>query len=370
MKITAPRSRAAGFTLVEMLVATVVALFATLVITQTFALSETFRRSGTSGGDANFSGAVGTYLMDRDLAAAGYGINTATYYGCTVSLSDQSPPTGTAPRLATFTLAPVHIDFGATAQAPDAVWIVASGSSSAPGLISFASPMVSATDNYTVASAFGVNSGDLLVLAQAGVNNCTLVQATNTPTSASSNQNVIQHASGAAADRYNPAGGLGIAYPATAVIMDLGKSTSAIVNRYYIQNNTLMVDQQINGQLAQPVAANIVQLKAEYGEDNVGDGAVHVWTTNVPATSADWASILAVRVAMVAQSANPEKPTNLATNTCTTTTQPLSVTWEDSTTWTLDVSGASAPGGINWTCFRYKVFHVTTSLRNSIWTPL
>jgi len=367
MMTHAARRSQSGFTLVEMMISIVIALFATLVIAQTFALSESYRRSGTSGGDASFSGAVGTYLISRDLAASGYGFNTAAYYGCDVSLSDQSPPTGTSPRLADFTLAPVRIDFGSTAQTPDAIWAVSSGTSSAPGPINFTAAMASATDNYTVSSAFGVHAGDILVLAQSGGTSCTLVEASNTPTSASSNQNVIQHSNTGGSSRFNPTGGLGGAYPASAVVIDLG--TTPIVNRYYIQNNTLMVDQEVSGQLAQPVAANIVQLKAIYGVDNIGDGAVHVWSTTPPANAAAWANILAVRVALVAQGTNPDKPSNLTTGACLTTVQAPSVTWEDGSTTTLDVSTTGSASGIDWTCFRYKVFHVTTSLRNVIWTP-
>jgi len=366
MKKHAARRSQSGFTLVEMMISIVIALFATLVIAQTFALAEGYRRSGTSGGDASFSGAVGTYLISRDLSAAGYGFNTAAYYGCDVSLSDKSPPSGTAPRLADFTLAPVRIDFG-TGTAPDAIWAVSSGTSSAPGPINLTAAMSSPTDNYTVSSAFGVRAGDVLVLAQSGGTSCTLVEASNTPTSATSNQNVIQHASTGGSSRFNPTGGLGGAYPASAVVIDLG--TTPIVNRYYIVNNTLMVDQEVSGLLAQPVAANIVQLKAIYGVDNIGDGAVHVWSTTPPANAAAWASILAVRVALVAQGTNPDKPSNLTTGQCTTTQAAPAVTWEDGSTTTLDVSTNGSASGIDWTCFRYKVFHVTTSLRNVIWTP-
>jgi len=391
-----PKRRQAGLTLIEMLVATVVALFATLVITQTFALSETYRRSGTSGGDASFSGAVGAYLMSRDLAVAGYGVNVAAYYGCTVSGSDQYPPSGPKPRSFTFPLAPVQIIPGANAQAPDTVWALASATNTVPGLITLSTPMAAPTDNYTVTSAFGVTKGDVLILAQAGNGACTLVEATNTPAFATSNQNVIQHASGVAG-RFNPVGGFGLAYPANSVIFEMG--AAPIVSRYYVQTannnpnagvpmNTLVVDQLVTGLLGQPVAANIVQLKALYGRDTVGDGAVHVWDTVTPTAAGvcgngglfnQWSCVLAVRVALAAQSASAEKP-NPTTGLCSTTTQLPTVAWDDSlmvpdpttgstSTTTLDVSVTGSASGVNWTCFHYKTFHVTTSLRNLIWKP-
>ncbi len=366
-----PISASRGFTLVEVLISTVVALFATLAIFQSFAVSEGYRRTATSGGDASFSGAVGTYTINRDLRMAGYGLNSATYLGCQTSVADQGPPVRP---VFTFTLAPVQIAFGASAQVPDSITVVSSNTGMMPGPINFTASMASPTDNYTVTSAYGVNAGDLLVLAEGQV--CTLAEASNTPTSATSNQNIIKHASSGANSRYNEFSGLGPSYSSNAVLFDFGPNPA--VNWYHIQNdptqpnfNSLLVDQLVGGQVNQPVAGNVVQLKAQYGKDLNGDGIVDTWNdTTTPATSADWAKVLAVRIALVARSAQPEKP-NLTTGLCTTTpasANPIVVTWEDGSTTNLDVSG-TAPAGPSWQCYRYRVFHVTSSLRNLIWTP-
>jgi type IV pilus assembly protein PilW len=371
-------SRQRGFSLIEVMVSTVVALFATLAIMQSFAVSEGYRRTATSGGDASFSGAVGAYLMDRDLRMAGYGINVATYLGCPVSGIDQ---VGVAPaRAINFTLAPVQITPGATAQNPDSITVVSSGATMMPGPINLTTGLAGPTNDYTVTDAFGVNAGDVLLLAEAG-KTCVLAQATNTATSGASNQNVVKHASGTysyngstVSARYNPAGGLspdlmntGVAtnYSASAVVMDMGGTPTA--NTYYILNNALTVDQLVSGQLAQPIASNVVQLKALYGKDTNADGIVDTWNNVAPVTSADWANVLALRLALVARSAQPEKP-DPTTGVCSTTTVAPSVAWDDGTVTVLDVS-ATAPIGPAWQCYRYKVFHMTSSLRNLIWTP-
>jgi type IV pilus assembly protein PilW len=361
-----PSPHQRGFTLIEVLISTVVALFATLAIFQSFAISEGYRRTGTSGGDASFSGAVGTYLLDRDLRMAGYGINTAAYLGCVTAVSDQGPPV----HAFNFTLAPVQIAPGA-GQTPDSITIVSSGTNMMPGPINFVAAMAARTDNYTVTSAYGVTKADLLLLAEAG-QTCTLVEAGNTPTLASSNQNTITHGTGGANGRYNPSGGLGPIYSANAVVMDFG--TTPTVSIYRIQNdptqpnyNSLLADQLVANQLAQPVADNVVQLRAFYGKDTDGDGIVDTWNNTLPATPAAWANVLAVRVALVARSAKPEKP-DATSGLCTTTTANPAVTWDDGTTTTLDVS-ATAPSGPTWQCYRYRAFHVTSSLRNLIWTP-
>jgi type IV pilus assembly protein PilW len=358
-------SRPHGFTLIEMMVSIAVALFATLAIFQSFAVSEGYRRTATSGGDASFSGAVGTYLMDLDLRMGGYGLNTATYLGCTTTASDQGPPV----RGFTFTLAPVQITPG-VGTAPDSITVVSSSTSMMPGPISFSAAMTSPTDNYTVSSAYGVLQGDALVLAQSGLG-CTLVEASNTATTGASGQNTIKHATGASG-RYNPSGGIGPAYGTSAVVMDFGPTPT--INTYHIQNdvtkpnfNSLLVDQLFAGQLSQPVAANVVQMRALYGKSSTGNGVVDTWNSLAPATSTDWANVLAIRIAVVARSAQPEKP-DPTSNLCTTTTATPSVTWDDGSSTNLDVS-ATAPNGPAWQCYRYRVFHVTSSLRNLIWTP-
>jgi len=361
--ISHPRAER-GFTLVEVLISTVVALFATLAIFQSFAVSEGYRRTATSGGDATFSGAVATYLMDRDLRMAGYGLNSATYLGCAVSGTDSGvTPAGNI----AFTLAPVQITAGANAQTPDSITIISSGTGMMPGAINLTAALASPTSNYVVTDAYGVSSGDVLLLAEAG-QPCTLAQASNTPTSGASNQNTIRH-SGL---RYNPGGGMGPNYSANAVLFDLGPLPTA--NTYRIQNNqaqanfnSLVVDQLIADQFGQPVAANVVHMKAQYGKDTNGDGIVDTWDQVTPTTAAGWAQVLAVRIALVARSSKPEKPTG-TNNTCVTTTAAPQVTWNDGTVTTLDVA-TTAPTGPAWQCYRYRVFHVTSSLRNLIWTP-
>jgi len=350
------------------MVSTVVALFATLAIMQSFAVSEGYRRTATSGGDSAFSGAVAVYLLDRDLQMAGYGINTGTYLGCTVSGLDESVSPANP---INFTLAPAQIATG-VGTAPDSITVVSSSTGWLPQPISLNVNMAAATDNYQINNPYGVTAGDVMVLDQAGNNVCTLVQATNTPTTAPvGSQNTVKHASGAYTPpgggsvkaRYNPPGGIGPAYASGTGLMDLG--TAPTVNTYRIQNNTLVVDQQVASLVGQPVAANIVQLKALYGKDPAATGAVTTWNAIAPVTAADWTSVLALRVALVARSAQPEKPVNGA---CATTTAAPVVTWDDGTQTVLDLS-ATAPTGPAWQCYRYKVFHMTASLRNLIWTP-
>ena len=70
----APPAPAAGFSLVELMVALVIGLAATIVIMQMFAVSESRKRASTSGADAQTTAALTLYQLERDIRQAGYGL--------------------------------------------------------------------------------------------------------------------------------------------------------------------------------------------------------------------------------------------------------------------------------------------------------
>ncbi len=112
------------------------------------------------------------------------------------------------------------------------------------------------------------------------------------------------------------------------------------------------------------LADGIVQMQAQYGWDvqQPLDGKVDEWGTNINSD----ASILAVRLAVVARSAPPEKPsTGKLSDPCDTTTK--NPAWAGGN---LDLSGnLNLPAGDSWQCYRYKTFQVTVPLRNRLWKP-
>lgn len=70
------RAAASGFSLVEVLVGVVIGLIGILVMFQLLTVSQAQRRTTTSGGDAQQSGMISLYLLERDLRQAGYGIKS------------------------------------------------------------------------------------------------------------------------------------------------------------------------------------------------------------------------------------------------------------------------------------------------------
>ena len=351
-----------GLTLTELMVAIAVSLLATLAIFQAFAIAEGHRRTATSGGDASFGGMVGTHLLQRDLRMAGYGMNSPVYLGCRVLGADMS--SGTA-RAFEFRLSPVVITQG-SGNAPDSLTVVYSGSDRLPAPIKLAQAMASATDSYRVTNPYGIFAGDLLIAAETG-RDCTLAEATVTPSSAPVGQrDLVPHtntsytnAQGVAATaRYNSPAGLGVTYTLDGVLMNVG--TAPVVNTYAIAANGLVVDQPLLNVTGAPVAANVVQLQAEYGIDANNNAAIESteWSTTTPTTAVGWTTVLAVRYALAVRSALPERPDPVSGACSITTANP---TWAGGT---LDVSADA-----NWRCYRYRVFEGATSLRNLIWRP-
>lgn len=116
------------------------------------------------------------------------------------------------------------------------------------------------------------------------------------------------------------------------------------------------------------ISDGIALLKAEYGADANGNGVIDAneWNQAAPANVL---TVYAVRIAVVARSAQPEVTRDPLTGTilpCATTT--AFPNWIDSAALPLDLSGnAGLAAGDDWRCYRYKTFENTVSLRNVAW---
>lgn len=273
-----------GFSLVEVMVGMVIAMLGIIVIFQVFSVSESIKRTTTSGGDALQNGAVAMFMLDRTFKGAGYGIFASTNIA-----PNPADPLGTAPVVITAGAANAsdsialryrqNWDFGSFPPDP-----------TNPG------PFATALPPALTIETISVNAQAQLV------------------------SNSIP----------DPAPAYATAVPAAVAV------------------NTVISD-------------GIVLLKAQYGADANGDGVINAneWTQVQPANPL---SVLAVRLAIVTRSAQPEKP-SVAGGTCATTT--VYPTWIASATIPLDLSGnAGLAAGDDWKCYRYKAFETTVALRN------
>jgi type IV pilus assembly protein PilW len=359
--IAAPR-RARGFSLVEVMVAMLIGLIGTIVIFQTFAVSESQRRTTTGGGDAQQNGLLALAGIERDARLSGFGINYSLLYGCTTNLHDEGPPI----RNTTFSFLPVVIADGASG-APDTLTFVYGSSNK---LVAPAKLLVNTAINATslrVDNQFGFLIDDVLITGQVGTT-CSTFQTTavNTDTLTLGSGNYVNSSGGTSTARYNNATGATVAYSAwddtTSTgtrVFNLGSSPQ--VATYSVSNGQLMFQNLFTDSASTAIIDGIVQVQAQYGKDTNADGAVDLWTEAMPLTptATDWSNNLAIRVAVVARSSLPEKP-NPTTNLCDTT--PASPTWLGGT---IDLSADP-----NWKCYRYRVFQTVIPLRNVLWAPL
>ena len=109
----------AGFSLVEIMVAVVIALIGVIVVFQVFAVSEGYKRTTTSGGDAQTNGALALFSIERDVRMAGYGINDGDLLSCKILAYHEGPPA----REFDLRMVPVEIIDGVSV-APDRITVM------------------------------------------------------------------------------------------------------------------------------------------------------------------------------------------------------------------------------------------------------
>ena len=371
--------KARGFSMVELMVAVLIALIGRVIIFQVYAVSEGYKRTTTGGGEAQNNGAIGLFAIERDIRLAGYGINTLDFLGCTIYGWDEQAGGGLA---FTLTFAPVVITQGA-GGAPDTITTFYGNSSLQPAPGQIVQSMSTPAAAFPVDNQYGFIAGDVVVAAQTG-SNCTLAQVSSLPGS-----NNLLHDSGPYGTpplptRYNKPGGpcptpqmpcVSYAPASSARLYDLGPSPSN--NTYSIQNSQLMLRQfdrstpPLGVFATSAIFDGIVQLKAQYGKDKglhpghvAGDNVIDTFDNAAPTSTAEWAQVLAIRVALAARSSQYEK----------TAVSPATINLLPALNPPLSTSFPQA-AAVNWTLasadqnYRYKVFQTVVPIRNMIWRP-
>ena len=280
--------------------------------------------------------------------------------------------------------------------------------------VKLAGPMANATDFPVVNYAYGYLAGDMILMGEDVGSACTIREITKVA------GQELQTSNGTyttdpllsplgvgvtKAVRWNNPAGIPVVYGAGKVI-NLGNLDDGTRPPRYnqitvqtgmvdpSQNNKLVV-QNLWGQVPTfvPIAEQIVQLKAEYGMDDgknngtitsspfiKGDGIVDRYTTEQPSQlvpyvpSPDWMLVRTVRLAVVARSAQPLKPT---TGTACDATPAFDPSLANTTYPVRWAYGPDAPNGrpidvsnsADWRCYKYQVFETTVSLRNVLWSP-
>jgi type IV pilus assembly protein PilW len=366
-----------GFSLVEIMVGLVLGLLGTIVIFQVFAISEGQKRTTTSGNDANQNGIFALHTMERQLRMSGSGLVVAQgALGCLVNASYDG---ATKLLSGNVRATPLLIQDGG-GSAPDKI-ITMYGNSALAGPTFDISNVFGETMHVT--NTVGINQNDILLVVSGDQSDtnapplpCAIGQMTNA--SAEKESEIEMDPS---KGKYNATGGItnpGLTENSTGINLGQGGLFGFAINNPVNTNRYELASYDFLTGTTASVADNIVNLQALYGIDNGGgtalaeDSIIDSW---VPATGAwDYTAlndgsavatkklrrIKAVRIALVARSALPEKP-DASGNPITPAA------------WSLFATGLGAPAGkVSGTLsdearnYRYKIFETVIPLRNML----
>jgi type IV pilus assembly protein PilW len=307
-----------------------------------------------------------------------------------------------------YPLAPVYIVSNA-GTTPDLVRVIYGQSTLTTASVQLMD-MSTVTDTFTLPFRYGFNVGDLLVVGQAG-QYCTLaeISALVGPNDIAHGVGTITVGAATRTVRFNNPAGVPWAYKFTqnAKVANLGPLPAAgawpVYDEFSVTNNSVIpaTNNKLNvanlwAQIAtpNPIADQIVHMKAEYGvDDGVSNGTVPArvyapddniidnFTTVSPpvippslANMRQWQRIKMVRLAVVSRSANTVDPTTGKGTACDATPafDPSLATNVYPVRW---ARGPDAPYGkpidvrtsADWQCYKYKVYETTIPLRNVLW---
>jgi type IV pilus assembly protein PilW len=337
-----PRRPSRGFSLIEMLVGLVIGMIAVIVMMQVLSVSEGYKRTTTGGDNAQNNGAIALYGLQRDLRQAGHGLNAFTAIGCNVTLRAGVTANNLGPVVINHASIPAGdantdtllVAYGATNDGPEGDRIEAKPVQSEYTLAGFASG--------GGAPSFAVGHNVLAQFA-ARPSPCTLSMEPVTAVTGST----VRVGTGVLGTTGGALFNLGAAPTVLAYAVRNGSLTAC---NYMVSNcgGAFTAAQWV------PIASNVVSLRAEYGRDTtVGmDGTVDVFDQTQPTTACTWLRMRAVRLVLVARSAQLEK--NIV--------DAPAPTWAGNGTAPINLAADA-----NWQRYRYKVFETMAPLRNMTW---
>ncbi|HEY8070194.1 MAG TPA: PilW family protein [Burkholderiales bacterium] len=346
--------RSSGFSLVEIMVGMVIGMFGIMIMLQVFSLAEGQKRSTTSGGDAQTSGAIALFGIQRDIRQAGLGLTDVKLIACNLTLR-----TGVVLN----TLAPVTINH-ASIPAGDAntdtllvVYGSSNGSPQGDGITSQSSQavyLVQTPSSFTSSLVYAT-ADKVIAAPPSRASPCTLTLDWVVPPAAGANTATA-------------AVNTGVTSMTNGTLFNVGQSPKVLA--YAVRSSNLtQCDYTVNDCSAAgsvndstvwvPIANNIVSLRARYGRDTNSpmDGIADVWDRTAMAAMCDVAKVSAIQLALVARSANFEK-----TAVTASTAAANYPTWEGTASASINVTGLT-----NWQNYRYRVFQSTVPIRNMAW---
>jgi type IV pilus assembly protein PilW len=371
----ARRSLASGFSLIEILVGIVIGMVGLLVIFKTVATWDSHTRSTTSGGDAQVSGTLAMFNLERDIKQAGLGFGTAaaSTFGCAVKGTDSLKS-----RTLDFPFYPVLITAGASAGEPDRIDVLY-GNSAYFGRNGEVIDSTATTKRLKRRAGF--RGSDVAVIANplTAPTACDLLQIAD---ATNADGVTVSHAAGtvipdtayagaSATSRFN--GVSSGSYGFGSSMYNLG--TTPTLNRWQINGRALTRTDYLGDNAALEVADGVINMQAQYGVDANNDNIIadSEWVDPSAAAPTDWTKVRAIRVAILVRSSQFEKPPTesaSATAVAVTTTAPKP-SWAGGSFLMTNVNGGAdtettaVPN--NWRYYRYRVYEKVIPLRNVVW---
>jgi type IV pilus assembly protein PilW len=365
-----------GFGLIEVMVAMLIGMLASIVIFQVSSVSERQKRTTTGSADAQTNAAFALYAIERDAKMAGFGLEADTLAGCKkIDSYFNDGNNAPAPLTAYSSPAAIRLADGG-GSTPDQLEVIyytnpADDDFVIPSSTTLRGPMTTPSSVLDVVNTGGCKANKLAMLQQMeGDRSCTVIQVTKvTPVALT-----VEHDAGGP-PTYNPSASYMTdnSWPTykKGDVLRCGVSVSSTTRTYRLDPATATkLESKDSSEVEfQEAASNIVAFQAQYGIADAGSLAVNradQWTD----ATGNWAKgtltiedgngkrIKAIRVAVVARSSEYEKPEG---NACTTTTDEMVNAWS---TW----ANLSAVKNLNdWQCYRYKAVETVIPLRNVIW---
>jgi type IV pilus assembly protein PilW len=347
-----------GFTLIEVLIATIIGLLGTIVIFTVYQNAEGFKRTTIAAGDAQTSGAVALYSIEQYIRTSGSGIattNEAQLVGTTsrvqpnlllgCPLTPNPNGAGVAPNTATTTtgvgaatptrVAPVRIidgsQLGGIAGASD-VLVIMGGNADIATNPTAAGPLANPATAVTGASNLlgwrvavttppaAVRPADIALMTQAGgtgnvsASNCSLNRILNvTSPSGSGTINLTQAVPAGA--NYTPRTNLHNVGPSPYFISIGVNARQELVETSFLPTLT-REGAGATGVIQRVLADGIVNVQAQYGIDDNMDDVIDRWVEPTDAGyTAIWSAAPDATVAVpVASPLNPPAPNIAAIN--------------------------------------------------------
>ena len=419
----APRARAAGFSLIELLVSMVIGLVVTLAITSVLIRTEGSKRGTTSVNDLNQTGAYTAFVLDRAIRSAGSGFSQSwsTAYGCLLDASYEGTPVlplpAAIPATSAFAnitpplplhplpirLAPVIIGKGLAdttgvgAQVRGDVLIVMGGTAGVGESPQSVLPGSATATNLRLPNTLGYRTGDMVLLADTGVAGGCMMQQITFPgsTAGSTDQNLPL------AGTYYAATGTHVSlasFGASTITMQLGNAVGNLpqFQLFGVGNNNTLVSYD----LLQPtppdieVADGVVEMRALYGVETVDtttnpllptpglDGKLDAWvdpidlsgyevsvlTNGSPASQTKLRQIVAIRLGLILRTSLQER--SKLVDPVNGYDAPAAITLFGDATDALGISLRHTRTLTNSELhYRYRTIEVTVPLRNVLLAP-